>query len=81
MATFKLEYILWVDTHSQDEWTYEIDCTVCHVETIGFVVKETEDCISVTHTRTREEDVTHCCIIHIPKVCIKQRLPLTAVVD
>lgn len=81
MMIHDLEYILWIDTHSQDEWTYDIDCTVCNVETIGILVKETDDCVSISHTKTLEEDVTYCCTIHIPKVCIKQRLKLKAIVD
>lgn len=77
-----LEYILWLDPHSQDEWAHadDQDCNPVKCETIGILVKETETTLTLSHTRQLEFD-TYCCTIHIPKICIVQRLKLKAVVE
>jgi hypothetical protein len=77
---FDLEYILWLDAHSQDEWTHDLDCKPVMCATVGILIKETDDCVSITHTKQVETDGV-CCTIHIPKVCIVDRKKLTAIVD
>lgn len=75
-----LVHIIWEDAHSTDAWTDEIDSSPCLCETIGLLVKETETGISVSHTKQIEYDA-YCCLIHIPKSCIKKLTYLKAVAD
>jgi hypothetical protein len=75
-----LVYILWLDAHSQDEWTDNLDSAAVKCETIGIIAKETDEVISITHTRQLLHD-TYCCTIHIPKCCIIERRALKAVAE
>jgi hypothetical protein len=75
-----LEQIIWHDAFSVDEWTDKIEDKPCVCETIGFVVKENDNVIAVSHTRQIDIE-TYCCTIIIPKSCIVSRTSLKAVAD
>jgi hypothetical protein len=69
----KVVYVHWVDACSQDSWQSISSVTplVLESHTIGYLVAENKEAISVANTVNDSNDV--CCIIHIPKKWIKQR--------
>lgn len=64
-------HILWVDPHSQDEWTSvdDINDSQCIISTVGILIRENKRCYVVTLNYNFEEKDASCTII-IPKVCV-----------
>jgi len=75
-----LEQIIWEDAFSEDEWTDKIDDQPMVCETIGFVIKENEKVVAVSHTKQLDDEV-YCCTIIIPKSCIVSRAPIKGIAD
>ena len=63
----------WVDSAVTMGWLYEDDdlLTASHITTIGFLVKETSDSISVSTSYSQHKRFVD--ILTIPKVAIKKR--------
>ena len=64
--------IEWIDSKSGGDWEYlnEIQFSPARIITIGFVLDENDESITVAHSITKNQ----CCgRITIPKVCIKNR--------
>ncbi len=76
MDKVKLEYILWKDPFSVDEWqSYDdIDLEQCTVVTYGQVIKENDSTIAVAlnfDISSNPKKVS--CVMIIPKLCIIER--------
>lgn len=74
----KILQIDWIDSASEHGWlsTSEVENrpTVAHCQTVGYLVKETKDVVSIA--QNRDMDGTHYPfgeIITIPKVAIKKK--------
>jgi len=69
----KIEKIVWTDSFSSDKWIniWDIDDEPLLITTIGFVVKESSESISLASTT--HSGKMACCIMTIPKCCIKSR--------
>lgn len=67
------ELIKWVDSYSSDKWVPidEIDDGELIIVTIGHVVKESGEYVTISSTMHSNARV--CCTISIPKCCIKSR--------
>lgn len=72
-AKRKLVYVHWVDACSEDAWINinNIRSVVLNTYTVGYLVSEDKDAISIASTINDANDV--CCIIHIPKKWIKSK--------
>ena len=68
-----LERITWTDSFSSDKWTHiaDIDDEELIITTVGFVVKETKEIITLASTV--HSGAMACCLMAIPKCCIKSR--------
>ena len=66
-----MHYIEWIDSVSDDAWRFEegIDNKCEEVETIGFLVKEDEKCVTIALNHGKTNDA-YSCMITIPKCCI-----------
>lgn len=78
----KIIYIEWNDAVSQDSWsdTKEIVPELALIVSVGILIKETEDIVTVA----LNQDVTnekHSCIMHIPKAWIKTKRIIKAKID
>ncbi len=71
----KIESIKWIDARSIDGWTDDDDKRLhpSIIETVGQVVKEDDDAVSLAGSADIESPITYCCIMIIPKVCILER--------
>jgi hypothetical protein len=69
----KLVYVHWVDACSHDSWQniHHITPAVLDSYTVGYLVAENNDAVSVASTINDSNDA--CCIMHIPKKWIKER--------
>lgn len=67
----KLVTVEWVDAHSEDAWTdiEEIDNSPMVCRTVGYLIKETKQTVSVAGTVS--DDGQACCIMHIPRAWIR----------
>lgn len=64
-------FILWRDAVSEDEWK-DFDSIKPHIhliETIGRLVNESEDVVTLALNRDTITE-NHSCIMHIPRECI-----------
>lgn len=74
MATAnKLVYVHWVDACSEDAWinVNNVKSVVLNTYTVGYLVAENQEAISIASTINDANDV--CCIMHIPKKWIKAK--------
>ena len=73
--------VTWVDARSEDGWTElsELDVRVARINTVGYVVDETEDILCVAGS---VDEVTKQVsgLMFIPKVCIINKCSLTPLV-
>jgi hypothetical protein len=69
----KLIYVHWVDACSEDAWINlnHVRPVVLNTYTVGYLVSEDKDAISIASTINDANDA--CCIIHIPKKWIKTK--------
>ncbi len=74
-----IEYVLWKDAVSVDPWTHvdEIKPTYHLIETVGFIVKESNEAVVVALSHDMNSN-NYCCFIHIPKemVVLRKKLPI-----
>lgn len=72
-----MESIEWLDSHSIDGWIAKekLDNKPTMIQTIGRVMLESEDAITVVSTMTEKEDQFSCVMI-IPKCSILSRAKL-----
>lgn len=72
-ASRKLVYVHWVDACSEDAWVNvnNVKPYVLNTYTIGYLVAENQEAMSIASTINDANDV--CCIIHIPKKWIKSK--------
>ena len=72
-ASRKLVYVHWVDACSEDAWVNvnNVKPYVLNTYTIGYLVAENQEAMSIASTINDANDV--CCIIHIPKKWIKAK--------
>jgi hypothetical protein len=72
-TTNKLVYVHWVDACSEDSWinVNHVKPVVLNTYTVGYLVAESQEAISVASTINDANDV--CCIMHIPKKWIKAK--------
>lgn len=77
MAKTELEYIVWIDPHSVDEWSEieEIKLDTCKIITFGQVIKEDPQTIAIALNVDHAENKASCVMI-IPKICILDRRSL-----
>lgn len=78
----KIIYIEWNDAVSADGWsdTSEIEPELALIVTVGILIKETDDIITVG----LNQDITnekHSCIMHIPKPWIKSKRIIKAKIN
>ena len=75
--TYAIEYILWKDAVSEDAWKNidEIDSHYHPIETVGIVVRETNEVISVSLNHDISSN-NFSCTIHIPQAMIIHRQKL-----
>lgn len=66
--------LLWLDATSTDEWTPAHEITgECHtIETVGLLVVENDECITLALNHDPEAD-SYSCFISIPKAWILNR--------
>lgn len=82
----KLLLVEWIDSHAGRGWRsldeVERCCEILHCRSVGFVVKETKDCImlagSISGERNRDIGLCACGDITIPKRAIVRRTTLKA---
>jgi hypothetical protein len=72
-TTNKLVYVHWVDACSEDSWinVNHVKPVVLNTYTVGYLVAESQEALSVASTINDANDV--CCIMHIPKKWIKAK--------
>ena len=72
-TTNKLVYVHWVDACSEDAWinVNNVKSVVLNTYTVGYLVAENQEAISIASTINDANDV--CCIMHIPKRWIKAK--------
>lgn len=75
--TYAIEYILWKDAVSEDAWKNidEIDSHYHPIETVGIVVRETAEVITVSLNHDISSN-NFSCTIHIPQAMIIHRQKL-----
>lgn len=70
-------YIEWIDSVSDGSWRFDegIDNKCEKVETLGFLVKEDDSCVTIAlnHGKVNEQ---FSCLMTIPKCCIKLIKPI-----
>lgn len=62
--------IKWVDAHVDGSWEMDIEAKLAECVSVGFVVKENDECIVLASTVSPP---MHNCRITIPKAWIKER--------
>lgn len=77
MQEYQVLYVEWIDHYSEDDWFKKNDLvermknakSLC--KTIGYLVNETDNWLSLASTLYQTTDVT--CIMNIYKPCIVKR--------
>lgn len=75
---YAIEYVLWKDAVSEDAWKNvdEIHSHYHLIETVGFVVKESDEVLTIALNHDIESD-NFSCTIHIPQAMIIHRNKLS----
>jgi hypothetical protein len=71
---YVIEYILWKDAVSEDAWK-NVDEIYSHyhlIETVGFVIKESDEVLTISLNHDLGSD-NFSCMIHIPQAMIIHR--------
>lgn len=70
-------YIEWIDANGHSGWQQasNVECKVIPVHAIGFVTKETKDCIQIAQNWHPNENgsISMESYTNIPKVCIRRK--------
>jgi hypothetical protein len=78
MSKYKIVSVSWIDSQIAElTWCHfdEIQQEVAIVETVGFLILETKEILTIAGSVSEKEDsVTKVAtVINIPKCCVKQR--------
>jgi hypothetical protein len=76
--TPRLVHVEWVDPRSVDAWTTiaELQAEPVPCETVGYVVRETDDALTIAGTVFADME-SACCMIVIPRSCVRKVSDLT----
>jgi hypothetical protein len=80
--TTRCELVTWIDARSQDGWTdqADLDVRVAIIETLGHVIKETEEVLCIASSMDMWTDQV-AGIMFIPIRCVLKRLKQADVVE
>ena len=78
MLKFTILYVIWNDAVSFDDWTdiTEISTELAEIHTVGFLVSETQEVLSMALNYDKDNEGVSC-MINIPKKWIKFRQPIS----
>jgi hypothetical protein len=73
---YPIELVIWKDAVSEDEWKNVDDITPHFhlIHTVGFVIKDTEEVLTVSLNHDTVAD-NFSCTIHIPQGMVVDRIP------
>ena len=74
MKTYPIVLVTWEDAKSTDDWTKvdDLDFSPVICETVGYLLKDGEVVIVASTVGVDNDgDVDTCCVMHIPRCCVK----------